>query len=441
MTTMTLPLHCDQCEQTAHGSVCEINSRPGVCGKDKDVESLQQTLLYGLKGMAAYAHHARRLGKSDETVSAFIEEALFATMTNVNFDVETLLEMVLKCGEMNLRVMQMLDEGHCEMFGDPEPVEIEEGLGDGPGILITGHDMLDLQQLLEACEGTDIKIYTHGEMLPGHMYPKLRNHPNMGGHYGGAWQKQKSEFAAFNGPILVTTNCVLIPKDVYADRIFCLRATAVPGGHHLEEGDDLSSVVEKAKQCPPLTATPKRKSTVGFHRSVILSKAGEIVEAVKAGKISRFFVIGGCDGAEPGRNYYSDYAAACPDDSFILTLGCGKYRIRDGSYGEHLGLPRLMDMGQCNDAYGAIAVASALAEAFDCSVNELPLTIVLSWFEQKAVAVLLTLLSLGVKGITVGPNPPGFFSPNVLALLQEKYDLRVPGNDPKADVAEAVGAA
>jgi hydroxylamine reductase len=276
-------------------------------------------------------------------------------------------------------------------------------------------------------------------MLPGHMYPQLRNHPNLAGHYGGAWQKQKSEFAAFAGPILVTTNCVLIPKEAYADRIFTLRATAVPGGHHLKEGDDLSVVVEKAKQCPALEATEKRKSTIGFHRSVILSKAGAIVEAVKAGQISRFFLIGGCDGAEPGRNYYSDYAAACPSDSFILTLGCGKYRIRNGSYGEHLGLPRLMDMGQCNDAYGAIMVASALAEAFECSVNELPLTIVLSWFEQKAVAVLLTLLSLGVKGITVGPNAPAFISPNVMAILREKYDLRVIGDDAKADVGEAMG--
>lgn len=440
MTATSLPLHCDQCEQTAHGSVCEINSMPGVCGKDVDVESLQQTLLYGLKGMAAYAHHARRLGKSDEKVSEFIEEALFATMTNVNFDVPTLLAMVLKCGEMNLRVMQMLDEGHCERFGQPEPVEIEEGLNAEQGILITGHDMQDLDDLLNACEGTDIKVYTHGEMLPAHMYPKFRNHPNMGGHYGGAWQKQKREFPGFAGPIVVTTNCVQIPLEAYADRIFCLRATAVPAGHHLEEGDDLSIVVEKAKQCDLLTPTEKQRSMVGFHRTVILSKADVIVDAVKQGKISRFFLIGGCDGAEPGRNYYSDYAAACPSDSFILTLGCGKYRIRGGSYGEHLGLPRLLDMGQCNDAYGAIAVASALAEAFECSVNELPLTIVLSWFEQKAVAVLLTLLHLGVKGITVGPNLPGFFSPNVLKLLQDQFELRVPGQDPKADVAAAMGS-
>ena len=432
----TPELTCNQCEQTHHGTACHIDGRPGVCGKDADVESLQQMLLYGLKGMAAYANHARRLGESDEAVSAFIEEALFATMTNVNFDFDALLEMVLECGRQNLRVMEMLQTGHVRNFGQPEPATVAEGTRAGQGILVTGHDLMDLWQLLRQCEGTDLQVYTHGEMLPGHMYPKLHQHPNLAGHYGGAWQKQKSEFDAFPGPVVATTNCILIPKPSYADRIFTTRATAVPGGTRIQ-GDDYAPVLAMARACPPCADGPQRTSTVGFHQSVILSKAAELVAAVKAGQISRFFVIGGCDGAEPGRNYFSDYAQATAPDTFILTLGCGKFRIRDHDYGTLLGLPRLLDMGQCNDAYGAIEVAGALANAFECTVNDLPLTIVLSWFEQKAVAVLLTLLALGVKDISVGPNPPAFVTPKVLAALQENFNLRVIGSDARADLAEA----
>ena len=424
-------MFCNQCEQTYHGVGC-INT-PGVCGKDEDVQSLQEIILYGLKGMAAYAHHARRLGKTDESVSAFIEEALFSTMTNVNFDLGSLLEIAMEVGSKNLRVMELLDAGHVETFGKPSPTSVSEGTKAGPGILITGHDLVDLADLLKQCEGTNVNIYTHGEMLPAHMYPKLRNHPNMGGHYGGAWQEQKDEFAQFSGPVIATTNCILIPRPAYADRVFTTRVTAVPGGVRLKD-NDFSPVIAKALTCAPLPEKIVRTSTVGFHRQVILDAAPTIVQAVKDRKISRFFVIGGCDGAEPGRNYFSDYARATPKDSFILTLGCGKYRIRDYNYGEHLGLPRLMDMGQCNDAYGAIAVAVALANAFKCGVNDLPLTLVVSWFEQKAVAVLLTLLSLDVKNITIGPNPPAFVSPNVFKILREKFGLRLTGNA-KADLA------
>jgi hydroxylamine reductase len=354
-------MFCNQCEQTARGTGCAAS--PGVCGKNEDVQSLQETLLYGLKGMAAYAHHARRLGKTDEAVSAFFEEALFATVTNVNFDLDSLLEMVLDCGRHNLRVMELLDEGHVQRYGDPSPAAVQEGTFAGPGVLVTGHDMIDLENLLTACEGTDVKVYTHGEMLPAHMYPKLREHPNLAGHYGGAWQKQKREFEAFTGPVLATTNCLLIPKPSYAGRVFSTRCTAVPGGVRITD-DDFSRVVAKAQQCDPLPENLGTKSTIGFHHSVILGLAETIVQAVKEGKISRFFVIGGCDGAETGRNYFSDYAQATPPDSFILTLGCGKYRIRDYDYGTLLGLPRLLDMGQCNNAYGAIKVAVGLAEAF-----------------------------------------------------------------------------
>ena len=430
-------MHCNQCEQTFRQTAC-VNS-PGTCGKDADVQSLQETLLYGLKGMAAYAHHARRLGKTDEAVSAFIEEALFATMTNVNFDLDAMLEFCLKCGEMNLRVMELLDEGHIETFGKPAPTRVKEGTQAGPGILITGHDLLDLWDLLKQVEGTPIKVYTHGEMLPAHMYPKLSGHPNLAGHYGGAWQDQNREFAAFPGPVLGTTNCVLIPPESYRGRLFTTRATAVPNGQRIMN-EDFSPVIEAALAGPPCEERITGESTVGFHRTVLLDRAQTIVDAVKAGQISRFFVIGGCDGAEKGRNYFSDYAQATPPDSFILTLGCGKFRIRDHDYGEHLGLPRLMDMGQCNDAYGAIMVAVALAKAFDCGVNDLPLTLVISWFEQKAVAVFLTLLHLGVKGITLGPNPPAFITPKVFGILKERFDLRLTGGDPHADLRRVMAA-
>ena len=430
-------MFCNQCEQAKDCVGC--TGAIGKCGKDEDIQSLQEIILYGLKGLAAYAHHARRLGMVDETVDAFVEEALFCTLTNVNFSAESLLEIVMEVGSKNLRVMQMLDEGHVKRFGKPSPTTVKQGMQAGPGILITGHDLVDLADLLDQVKGTNIKVYTHGEMLPALMYPAFRDHPNMAGHYGGAWQNQKSEWAAFPGAILATTNCIMPPPASYAGRVFSTRVTAFPNGIRLKD-NDFSPVIRKALECPPCPDAPMGTSIIGFHHSVILENAPAIVQAVKDGNISRFFVIGGCDGAEVGRNYFSEYAKATPADSFILTLGCGKYRIRDHDYGTHLGLPRLMDMGQCNDAYGAIQVAVALSQVFKCSVNELPLTILLSWFEQKAVAVLLTLLSLGIKGITVGPNPPAFISPAVFKLLQEKFDLRLTGNDPKRDLQQALTA-
>ncbi|MEW4566937.1 hydroxylamine reductase [Tautonia sp. JC769] len=428
-------MFCNQCEQTAHGIGCTTSL--GVCGKDADVQAVQELILYGLKGMAAYANHARRLGKSDESVSAFIEEALFSTMTNVNFDLEGLFGIAMELGRKNLRVMELLDAGHVETFGRPSPAIVQAGTRPAPGILVTGHDLVDLWNLLQQVEGTEVKVYTHGEMLPAHMYPRLREHPNLAGHYGGPWQKQKQEFPRFGGPVVATTNCILIPKDDYADRIFTTRFTAVPGGTRLV-GDDYGPVIAKARECGPLQEVRQGTFQVGYHRTVLLDAAPTIVEAVKAGQISRFFVIGGCDGAEPGRNYFSDYAANTPPDSFILTLGCGKYRILDRDHGTHLGLPRLMDMGQCNDAYGAIQVALALADAFGCGVNDLPLTLVVSWFEQKAVAVLLTLLSLDVKGITIGPNAPAFITPKVFRSLQERFDLRLTGPDALVDLKLAI---
>ncbi len=425
-------MFCNQCEQTANGVGCVDL---GVCGKDPDMQALQELLLYGVKGMAAYAHHARRLGKTDEEVSAFIEEALFATMTNVNFDLDSLFEMVLECGRHNLRVMEMLDEGHRERFGTPEPTTVYEGTKAGPGILVTGHDLLDLADLLEQSKDAGVNVYTHGEMLPGHSYPKLKAYPHLAGHYGTAWQNQHMEFTQFSGPIVATTNCVLIPWETYKDRLFTTRVTAVPGGKRIR-GNDFSEVIEMAKQCPPLPEDKQGESTIGFHHSVILSLADKIVEAVRSGQVKHFYLIGGCDGAELGRNYFTEVAQRVPQDAIILTLGCGKYRIRNHDYGTVAGLPRLLDMGQCNDSYGAIQVALALSKAFQCGVNDLPLSLVISWFEQKAVAVLLTLLYLGVKGIRLGPNPPAFLTPNIFKILQEKFDLKLTEPEPPAELFE-----
>jgi hydroxylamine reductase len=413
----------------------------GICGKNEDIESLQQILLYGLKGMASYAHHARRLGKVDEEVDAFMEEGLFATVTNVNFDMESLVELVLECGRMNLRVMQMLNDGHVETYGQPSPTTVFEGTKAAPGILVTGHDLLDLENLLKQVEGTDVLVYTHGEMLPAHMYPKLREHPNLAGHYGDAWQKQKHDFETFGGPILGTTNCVLIPlaTNTYLPRFFTTRTTAVPGATRIKD-DNFQAVIDMALEIGPLPERKFKESTVGFHYSTILSIADRVVDAVKKGEVNHFFLIGGCDGAEPGRNYFSDFAQKAPQDSIILTLGCGKFRIRDHDYGTVAGLPRLLDMGQCNDAYGAIQVALALSNAFGCGVNDLPLNLVISWFEQKAVAVLLTLLHLGVKGIRLGPALPAFITPNVLNFLVENYDLKPIGASAEEDLQEIYAA-
>lgn len=434
--TAELQMHCDQCEQTRKGTGC---IQQGVCGKDPDMESLQKILLYGLKGMAAYKHHARRLGKTGPEVDAFIEEALFATMTNVNFDMDTLLGMVLECGRMNLKTMQLLNDGHVETFGTPEMTEVTEGIQEGPGILITGHDLVDLRDLLEQTKDTGIKVYTHGEMLPGHMYPKLKAYPHFAGHYGGAWQKQRLEFERFGGPVIASTNCVLIPgpKNTYGERLYTMRCTAVPGAKRLLE-DDFSEVIQQAKAIGPLEPTETKTSLIGFHADQVMAVADKVIGAIKGGDVKHVFLIGGCDGAETGRNYFSEFAKATPEESLILTLGCGKYRIREHDYGTVAGLPRFLDMGQCNDAYSAIRVAGALAEELNCGINELPLTLVISWFEQKAVAVLLTLLALDVRNIRLGPRLPEFVTPNVLALLSERYGLQPIGTEPEADVQAAM---
>jgi len=430
-----MSMFCYQCEQTAGGTGC---TKIGVCGKNEDIASLQDTLLFGLKGVAAYAYHARQLGAKDEQVDAFMHEALFATLTNVDFDLNRMLELVLRCGEMNLRCMEMLDKAHVAKFGQPGPVEVSTGTKAGPGILVTGHDLLDLSELLKQSEGKGVNVYTHGEMLPLHAYPELKKYKHLVGNYGTAWQNQKKEFAQFPGAILATTNCIQQPpKDTYLDRLFTCGIAGIPGATHLK-GHDFSAVIAKATACPPLQETTGGKLLTGFHHNVVLSLADKVIGAVKDGKIRHFFLIGGCDGAKPGRNYYTQLAEIVPQDCVILTLACGKYRFNDKDFGDIGGIPRLLDIGQCNNAYSAIQIAVALAGAFKCSVNDLPLTLVLSWYEQKVVAILLTLLHLGIKNIRIGPSLPAFLTPNVVAVLQDKFSLK-PITTPEEDLKAILG--
>lgn len=415
-------MFCYQCEQTAGGSGC---TKLGVCGKNEDIQSLQDILLFGLKGIAAYAYHARELGARSEEVDSFMHEALFKTVTNVSFDLNQYLELVLKCGQMNLKIMEVLDKAHTQRFGNPVPAEVDTGTRPGPGILVTGHDLLDLYELLKQSENTGVNVYTHSEMLPAHGYPELKKFRHLIGNYGGAWQEQKKEFNAFSGAILATTNCVLIPpENSYLGRLFTIGIAGIPGATHLAQRD-FKTLIDKAKSLPPLEEAPGKKILTGFHHTAILGLADKIAGLVKSGKIRRFFLIGGCDGAKPGRNYYTEFAEKVPGDCVILTLACGKYRFNRLDFGQIEGLPRLIDVGQCNNAYSAIQVAIALSQAFNCGVNDLPLTLVFSWFEQKAVAILLTLLYLNIKGIYIGPTPPAFISKNVFKVLQDKFDLKL----------------
>ena len=428
-------MFCYKCEQTAKGTGCTIS---GVCGKNEDIQSLQDILLYGLEGIAAYAYHARKLGGVDQDVDAFMHEALFTRITNANFDLNRHIEMVLKCGEMNLKIMGLLDKVHTERFGNPVPTEVETGTKPGPGILVTGHDLLDLYKLLKQTEGTGINIYTHSEMLPAHGYPKLKQFKHLVGNYGGAWQNQKREFNEFPGAILATTNCVLIPPgDTYLDRLFTTGIAGIPGAVHIKGGDS-SELIERAKSLPSLPEAQGKKIMTGFHHTAILGLADEIVKAVKSGKIKHFFLIGGCDGAKPGRNYYTEFAEKVPKDCVILTLACGKYRFNQLDFGDIDGIPRLIDIGQCNNAYSAIQVAIALAKAFDCGVNDLPLSLILSWFEQKAVAILLTLFHVGIKGIRLGPTPPAFVTPNVMKVLEDSFELKLT-TTPEEDLKAILG--
>ena len=399
-----------------------------IWNADEDVRSLKSLILFGIRGMAAYAYHAALLGYHNEDVYRFFYKALFAI--GMDYGMEELLPITMEVGEVNLKCMALLDQANTESFGTPVPTEVPLTIEKGPFIVITGHDLYDLKLLLEQTEGKGINIYTHGEMLPAHAYPELKKYSHLKGNFGTAWQNQQKEFDAIPAPILFTTNCLMPVKPSYADRVFTTEAVAYPEMVHIDDTRDYTPVIEKALELGGYTEDRKmtginggEKVMTGFGHGTVLSVADKVVDAVKSGAIKHFYLIGGCDGARPGRNYYTELAKATPEDSIILTLACGKFRFNDMDLGTIGGLPRIMDMGQCNDAYSAIKVAVALSEAFGCSVNELPLSIILSWYEQKAVCILLTLLYLGIKNIKLGPTLPAFVSSNVLNFLVENYNI------------------
>lgn len=410
---------------------------------DPDIRSLKSLILFGLKGMAAYAYHALMLGASDETVNQFFLMGLREIAKDGT--VESLLPTVLKVGEVNLTCMAMLDAANTGTYGTPIPVSVPLVVERGPFIVVTGHDLKDLELLLKQTEGKGVNIYTHGEMLPAHAYPELRKYPQLKGNFGTAWQNQQKEFADIPAPILFTTNCLMPPKKSYADRVFTTEVVAYPGMVHIDDEKDFTPVIEKALELGGYQEDRQftginggTQVMTGFGHGTILSVADQVIDAVKSGAIRHFFLVAGCDGAKPGRNYYTEFVKQTPADSIILTLACGKFRFNDLDLGNIGGLPRIMDMGQCNDAYGAIKVAMALAEAFGCEVNELPLSFVLSWYEQKAVCILLTLLHLGIRNIRLGPSLPAFLSPNILNFLVENYGIG-PVTTPEEDLKALLG--
>ena len=406
---------------------------------DEDVRSLKSLILFGIRGMAAYAYHASVLGYTDETISKFFYKALFAVGMK-DWGMDELLPIVLEVGEVNLRCMELLDQANTTTYGTPVPTTVPLTIEKGPFIIITGHDLKDLQLLLEQTKDKGINIYTHGEMLPAHAYPEFKKYSHLKGNFGTAWQNQQKEFDNIPGAILYTTNCLMPVKPSYADRVFTTEVVSYPEIVHIGEEKDFTPVIEKALALGGYTKDQHMTGinggiqvTTGFSHGTVLSVADQVIEAVKNGDIKHFFLVGGCDGARVGRNYYTEFVKQSPADSIILTLACGKYRFNDLELGTIGGLPRIMDMGQCNDAYSAIKVAIALAEAFECDVNELPLSMVLSWYEQKAVCILLTLFYLGIKNIHLGPTLPAFISPNVLNFLVENYGIS-PISTPEEDL-------
>ncbi len=411
-------------EATTEGLVAQgkqhgINSEPTM---DADLHSLQWLLTFGLKGVAAYAYHAYLLGKKDTKVFDFIYEGLAAPL-NKALDTNAFVGLVLKCGEINIRAMELLDAGNTETYGHPVPTKVPLGHKKGKAILVSGHDLIDLEHILQQSQGKGITVYTHGEMLPTHGYPKLKAYPHFYGHFGTAWQNQQKEFAQFPGAILMTTNCIQRPVDNYKGNIFTSGPVGYPGVTHIE-GKDFTPVINKALELPGFPDDVEGKSVmVGFGRNAVLNVAGKVIESVKNGHIKRFILVGGCDGAKPGRSYYTELVEKAPKNTIILTLACGKFRFFDKELGTIDDIPRLLDIGQCNDAYSAVKIAMALADAFKVGVNDLPLSMVISWYEQKACAILLSLLYLGIKNIRLGPSLPAFITPNILNVLVDKFNI------------------
>jgi len=428
-----------QPEKTVAGLVAQakIASLKADATINPDIQSLQHIVLFGVKGVAAYADHAQILGQEDDKVYAFVHEALAAILRET-LDLNAWIGLVLKCGEINLRTMELLDAANTGSFGHPVPTQVPLGAKKGKAILISGHDLKDLSELLKQTTGKGINIYTHGEMLPAHGYPELKKYPHFYGHYGTAWQNQAKEFAEFPGAILMTTNCIQRPRDSYAANIFTSGLVGWPGVAHIADGN-FEPVIQKALELPGFAADTAGKSVmVGFARNAVLGVADKIIEAVKGKAIRHFFLVAGCDGAKPGRNYYTEFVEKAPKDTVVLTLACGKFRFFDQELGDIGGIPRLLDVGQCNDAYSAIQIAIALSKAFNVGVNDLPLSMILSWYEQKAVAILLTLLYLGIKDIRLGPSLPAFITPNVLDVLVKNFAIK-PITTPDEDLKTILG--
>ncbi|HLC16339.1 MAG TPA: hydroxylamine reductase [Thermodesulfovibrionia bacterium] len=404
---------------------------------EPDIHSLQQTLIYGLKGIAAYADHAQILGHEDEEIYSFMQEGLAATLDK-HLTMDDWVALVLKCGKINLRTMEILDAANTGTYGHPVPVKVPLGHKKGKAILVSGHDLRDMDEILKQTEGKGIYVYSHGEMLPCHGYPELKKYPHFYGHYGTAWQNQQKEFADFPGPVVMTTNCIMKPKDSYKDNVYTCGVVGWPGLPHIQNYN-YSHVVAKAMAMPGFQEDVNGVSvTTGFGRNAVMSVAGAVIEAVKSKAIRHFFLVGGCDGAKPVRNYFTEFVEKVPKDCVVLTLACGKFRFFDKDLGDIGGIPRLLDVGQCNDAYSAVQIALALANAFNVGVNELPLSLIVSWYEQKAVAILLTLLYLGIQNIHLGPSLPAFITPNVLNFLVEKFNIK-PITTPDQDLNAILG--
>lgn len=436
-----IPRCCDCASVCSRNNDYDMNK---LWNADEDIRSLKSLILFGIRGMAAYAYHAAVLGYADAEISRFLYKALLAIGMD-SWGMDELLPIVLEVGEVNLKCMALLDKANTATYGNPVPTEVPLTIERGPFIVISGHDLYDLKQLLEQTKGKGINVYTHGEMLPAHGYPELKKYPHLKGNFGTAWQNQQKEFADIPAPILFTTNCLMPPKASYADRVFTTEVVSYPEIIHIGDNKDFTPVIEKALALGGYSEDVRLvginggdKVITGFAHGTVLSVADKVIDAVKTGAIRHFFLVGGCDGAKPGRNYYTDFVKQTPADSIILTLACGKYRFNDLDLGTIGSLPRVMDMGQCNDAYSAIKVAIALAGAFDCGVNDLPLSMVLSWYEQKAVCILLTLLHLGIRNILLGPSLPAFISPNVLSFLVEKYNI-APISTPEDDLKKLLG--
>ncbi|KJS32816.1 MAG: hydroxylamine reductase [Desulfatitalea sp. BRH_c12] len=410
---------------------------PSAADMDADIRSLRELLVYGLKGVAAYTDHAAILGQEDDAVYQFIYEGMAATL-NDSLSVNDLVGLALKCGGTNLRAMELLDAGNTGTYGHPVPTVVPLGRKKGKALLVSGHDLKDLEEILKQTEGKGIYIYTHGEMLPTHGYPELKKYSHFYGHYGTAWQNQAKEFAQFPGAIVMTTNCIQKPQESYQDNLFTTGLVGWPGRQHIVD-KNFAPAIEKALALPGFAEDEEGKTVmVGFGRNAVLGVAGQVIEAVKNKSIRHFFLVGGCDGAKPGRNYYTQLVEQIPSDCVVMTLACGKFRFFDKQLGDIGGIPRLLDIGQCNDSYSAVKIAVALADAFNCGVNDLPLSMILSWYEQKAVAILLTLLSLGIKDIRLGPSLPAFISPNVLDVLVKNFNI-MPITTPEQDLKAILG--